>query len=341
MTSRYISIVIPVFNEEHVLHETYRRIHQVLTKIPHEIVFVDDGSDDRSGEYLAALAAQDPAVKVVSLSRNFGHQQAVSAGMRYARGDAVILMDADLQDPPEIIPQFLEKWREGYDVVYGVRTHRAGESIVKRGTAYLFYRFLRHLSEVDIPADVGDFRLISRRVVDLLNSMPEQHRFIRGMVSWVGFRQIGIPYERAPRSAGKSKYPWYKMWRFSLDGVTSFSVEPLRWVRRGALAVSALAFLASIWLIHQKLVFPHSLVLGWTSVMVTVLWLGALQLGALGILGEYLARVVEQGRRRPLYVVEDTTNVDRTAEFVMPTDLEEQGGETRGKTVDFHRNSIL
>ena len=343
MSEWMMSIVIPVFNEESIILNTYARLKTVMQPWTHELIFVDDGSTDQSREYLAGLSAQDPAVKVVTFSRNFGHQLAVSAGLHYASGDAVVLIDADLQDPPEVIPRFIEAWQQGYDVVYGVRARRAGESIVKRGTAYLFYRFLRHLSDVDIPADVGDFRLMSRRVVDVINRMPEAHRFVRGMVSWAGFQQLGIPYVREPRTAGQSKYPWHKMWRFSLDAVTSFSVEPLRWVRRGALAVSGLAFVASVWLIRQKLVYPHSLVLGWTSTMVTVLWLGALQLGALGILGEYLARVVEQGRQRPLYVVADTRNF--ADKGVTPSgDTSQTGdsrGERRGKTVDFHRNSLL
>ncbi len=341
MDESQLTIVVPVFNEEQIIRETYRRIHNVVNQTPHEIIFVNDGSTDHTLEHLADIALKDPRVKVISLSRNFGHQLAVTAGLNYAKGDAVILMDADLQDPPEMIPQFMETWRQGYDVVYGIRRHRAGESPLKRFTAFAFYRLLRHLSEVDVPADVGDFRLMSRRIVDMLNNMPEQHRFIRGMVSWVGFRQIGIPYDRDSRFGGESKYPFHKMWRFSLDALTSFSVEPLRWVRRGALAVSGLAFLASIWLIRQKLAFPHSLVLGWTSTMVTMLWLGALQLGALGIIGEYLARVVEQGRQRPLYVVAQTINVDDDEKSMSPPYPGERRTDKRGHAVDFDRNSVL
>ena len=339
-----ISVVVPVLNEEAVLSETYARLKKVLEPWPHEIVFVDDGSTDGSGDILSNLSIRDPHVKVISLSRNFAHQLAVSAGLHYVEGDAIILVDADLQDPPEVIPELIEKWRQGYDVVYGIRCKREGESRTKRLTAYLFYRILRRLSDVDIPRDVGDFRLLSRRVVNVLNVMPESHRFIRGMSSWVGFRQIGVSYVREPRAAGTTKYPWHKMWRFSLDAVTSFSVEPLRWVRRGAWVVAALAFLASLWLIRQKLMFPHSLVLGWTSMMVTVLWLGALQLGALGIFGEYLARVVEQGRKRPLYVVAETRNLG--AEDSESSDLtrihsERERGDHHGQAVDFHRHTLL
>ena len=344
MSEWMISVVIPVFNEEAIIRHTYARLKTVMHPWRHELIFVDDGSTDHSREYLTALSVQDPAVKVVILSRNFGHQLAVSAGMRYASGDAVVLIDADLQDPPEVITRFVGMWEQGYDVVYGVRTQREGESWAKRVTAHVFYRLLRQLSDVSIPADVGDFRLMSRRVVDVLNNMPEAHRFIRGMASWAGFRQIGIAYIREPRTAGTSKYPWHKMWRFSLDAVTSFSVEPLRWVRRGALAVSAMAFLASLWLIRQKLMFPHSLVLGWTSVMVTMLWLGALQLGALGIFGEYLARVVEQGRQRPLYVVAETQNLgaeDSGSTVFSEVHNERERGEHHGQAVDFHRHTLL
>lgn len=314
MNSFLISVVIPVFNENSVILDTYKRTQKVLQQFNYELIFVDDGSTDGSQETLATLPTADPSVQVIFLSRNFGHQNAVSAGLLRARGDAVIIMDADLQDPPELIVQFVQLWQQGNDVVYGVRQARPGESILKRASAHLFYRTLRRMSRVDIPLDVGDFRLMSRRVVDIVNAMPESHRFLRGMVSWVGFRQVGVPYMRGARTTGHSHYSWQNMWDLSLDGVTSFTVAPLRWVRRIALVIAAVAFAVSLRLIYAKLHNPHALVLGWTSMMVTVLWLGALQLGVLGIIGEYVGRIAEQGRSRPHFVVDQVITSEQTSE---------------------------
>jgi dolichol-phosphate mannosyltransferase len=312
MSNYLISIVIPVYNEHDMVVQTYTRTKKALQNIHYELVFVDDGSTDESRQKLFELAAGDPAVKVVALSRNFGHQSAVTAGLVHAEGDAVVVMDADLQDPPELIELFIELWKQGYDVVYGIRHLRIGDSWFKRKAAHLFYRTLGSLSDVNIPPDVGDFRLMSRRVVDVVNAMPEYHRYLRGMVAWAGFRQIGVPYNRAPRSQGTTHYSWKKMWHLSLDGITSFSIQPLRWIRRVALMVSALALMASLWLIYQKLSNPKNpaLVLGWTSMMVTVLWLGSLQLGVLGIIGEYVGRTLEQGRQRPQFIVDQVVSRD-------------------------------
>ena len=309
-TSYHLSIVIPVYNEVAVLPQTYARLLAVMEPYDYELIFVDDGSQDASLSLLNRWASVNNRVKVLSFSRNFGHQPAVSAGLHYAKGDAVVLIDADLQDPPEVIPAMVSAWEDGYDVVYGVRQDREGESWSKKITAYVFYRFLRSISDVDIPVDSGDFRLLSRPVVNVINAMPESHRFVRGMTAWAGFRQTGVPYRRAARAAGESKYPWRKMWHLSLDAVTSFSVAPLRWVRRVALTVAFVALIASVLLIRQKLLYPHSLILGWTSVMVSILWLGALQLGAIGIIGEYMAHVVDQVRQRPLYVIARAWNFE-------------------------------
>ena len=318
-SSHRISVVVPVFNEVDVLALTYGRLIAVLDSFDYELMFVDDGSRDGSLALLASLALSNDRVKVLSLSRNFGHQPAVSAGLHYATGDAVVLIDADLQDPPEIIPAMVTAWEEGYDVVYGVRQSRDGESWLKRLAAHLFYRFLRRASDVEIPIDSGDFRLLSRTVVDVINGMPERNRFMRGMTAWVGFRQTGVFYQRAARAAGESKYPWHKMWRLSLDAITGFSTAPLRWVFRASLTVAMVAFLGSMWLLYQRVSYPKTsgLVIGWTSLILTLLWLGSFQLGAIAIIGKYLGHVVDQVRQRPLYVVARTWNVDGATTSVL------------------------
>lgn len=317
-----ISVVMPVYNEEAVLIQTYRRLKNVLANYSAELIFVDDGSSDQSPLILENLAQHDPHVKVLFLSRNFGHQSAVTAGLRYAQGDATVILDADLQDPPELIPDMVRQWHEGYDVVYGVRDSRQGETWFKRLTAGVFYHLLRRMSEVDIPPNVGDFRLLTRSVVNVLNAMPEPQRFLRGMAAWAGFRQIGVHYVRDPRAAGATKYPLRRMWRLSIDAMTGFTATPLRVGTRLAMLVAVIAASFSVWLIYQKLHHPAALVLGWTSLMVTVLWLGALQLLVMGIIGEYVARIVEQTRGRPLYVIARTANVDvmdaTTASWQLP-----------------------
>lgn len=296
--------------------QTVAKITSVLAPHKYELILVDDGSSDGSSTLVRELAQYNSNVIGIFLSRNFGHQNAVSAGLKKASGDAVVVMDADLQDPPELIEKFIELWLSGYDVVYGIRSQRLGESWLKRLTAHLFYRALGRLSKVPIPDDAGDFRLMSRRVVNILNAMPEYHRYIRGMVAWAGFKQIGVPYNRNPRFQGKTHYSWRKMWHLSLDGITSFSVEPLRWIRRIALVVAAIALVVSIWLINQKLSHPHSpaLVLGWTSLMVTILWLGAAQLAVLGIIGEYIGRIMEQGQQRPQFIIEEIVTSENPSE---------------------------
>lgn len=304
-TPELISIVIPCFNEEQVIGETINRLKTIsdaMTDVQVELIFVDDGSRDSTRELLKQLAANDSRIKIVGFARNFGHQIAVTAGIDAANGDAVVLIDADMQDPPEIIPQMVEKWHEGYDVVFGTRTERAGESAFKRATARMFYRMLNRLSDVPIPLDTGDFRLMSRSVVDTLNAMPERHRFIRGMVSWVGFRQIALPYARAERFAGESKYPLRKMLRFATDGIISFSSKPLQLSIGMGVTSAILALLGLFYVVCVRL-FTSDWVDGWAGLMVAVLFIGGVQLISIGILGEYIGRMYAEMKQRPLYVV--------------------------------------
>jgi polyisoprenyl-phosphate glycosyltransferase len=301
-----ISVVAPVHNEAETLPELHRRIRAAVAGLDGcEIVLVDDGSTDGSWPAMLALAQQDPYMRVLRLSRNFGHQAALTAGLDAARGDAVVLMDADLQDPPELIPALVAKWQEGYDVVYGLRTERDGESRFKRWTASAFYRLLRGMTRVDIPADAGDFRLLSRRAVEALASMPERARFLRGMTSWVGFRQVGVPYRRDVRYAGETKYSTRRMVRLALDAITSFSTAPIRVVTGIGFAVVALCGGVLAWAIYVKF-FTDTAVAGWTSVLIVVLLLGGMQLVAFGVIGQYVARIFEEAKHRPLYLVEES-----------------------------------
>ena len=299
-----LSVVVPCYNEEPVIEATHARLLGSLQALglSFEILYVNDGSQDGTLSRLQALQRSCREVRVLSLSRNFGHQMAVTAGLDYAQGAAVVLIDADLQDPPELIGTLVAKWREGYDVVYGQRERRAGESIFKRATAALFYRLINHLSDVPIPLDTGDFRLMSRRVVEALKHMPERDRFLRGMVSWVGFRQTAVQYARAERHAGKTKYPLSKMVAFAADGILSFSLKPLHLATMMGFLTSALAFLGILYALGLRLLTPYW-VSGWTLLMISILFLGGVQLICLGILGEYLGRIYAASKRRPLYLV--------------------------------------
>lgn len=306
-TRALLSVVVPCFNEQEVIDETIKRLGSFCEQageLDVELIFVDDGSRDRTRELLRAHAQRDPRIRVVGFARNFGHQIAVTAGIDAAHGDAVVLIDADLQDPPEVIHEMVGKWREGYDVVYGTRTERPGESLFKRATAKVFYRLLNKLSDVAIPFDTGDFRLMSRSVVDTLRAMPERDRFIRGMVSWVGFRQVALPYKRASRFAGESKYPLRKMLRFAIDGILSFSTKPLQ-IAIGFGMLSALLALVGIFYALFLRVFTSIWIEGWTAIMIAVLFLGGGQLICLGILGEYVGRIYNEIKRRPMYVVQE------------------------------------
>jgi glycosyltransferase involved in cell wall biosynthesis len=307
-----LSVVVPAYNEAEVLPTTHRRLIDALgglEGVDLEILYVDDGSKDGTREVLQGLQRQDPRVRVIRFSRNFGHQMAVTAGVEHASGDAVVLIDADLQDPPELIPEMLKRWREGYGVAYGVRAVREGESTFKRWTAMAFYRVLNRLTDTAIPLDTGDFRLMDRRVVNALRNMPERDRFVRGMVSWVGFRQVGVPYPRAARLAGESKYPLFKMVRFAIDGIASFSVRPLRlatWM--GLLS----AFVALCGIIYAILVraLSHHWVAGWAATFVAILFVGGIQLVSVGVIGEYVGRIYGEVKRRPLYVVDERSGFD-------------------------------
>ena len=306
-----LSVVAPCFNEEGVLHELYRRISQVLDGSGEswELVLVNDGSRDRTPEIMRELHAQDERVKVVDFARNFGHQIAVTAGMDYAQGDAVVLIDADLQDPPELILEMLAKWREGYEVVYAIRAERKGETWFKEFTAKMFYRIIYKITDIDIPMDTGDFRLMDRKVVNTLKTMHERHRFIRGMSVWVGFRQTGVKYVRAERYAGETKYPLKKMLKFAMDGITSFSYFPLQLATYIGFIAALLAVLGIIVTIILRLSGSHTF-LGQATTLVSVLFLGGVQLICLGILGEYLGRIYDEVKGRPLYIVREALGFD-------------------------------
>lgn len=312
MTHPLLSVVVPCYNEEEVLPETHRRLSTAVAGLvkDYEIVYVDDGSRDRTGELLADLQALDERVRVVRLARNFGHQLAVTAGIDHARGQAVVLIDADLQDPPEVIGEMLARWREGYHVAFGVRTDRRGESPFKLWTAKAFYRLLNKLSDVAIPLDTGDFRLMDRRVVDVLRHMPERDRFVRGMVSWTGFRQVAVPYRRAERFAGESKYPLLKMLRFALDGIVSFSSAPLKVATWLGFVSSAIALAGILFAVTVRL-YTRDWVPGWAATFVAVLFMGGIQLLSIGIIGEYVGRIYAEGKRRPLYLVGELLGFER------------------------------
>jgi polyisoprenyl-phosphate glycosyltransferase len=300
-----LSVVVPCYNEEESVLETHRRLARALATIPNatwEIVYVDDGSVDATMEQLRHIQSADPGVRVVRLSRNFGHQIAVTAGLEHAAGDAVVIIDADLQDPPEIIPDLVAQWREGYEVVYGQRVRRLGEGRFKILSAKLFYRLLNRLSEIPIPQDVGDFRLIDRKVVNALQQMPEQARFLRGMVTWAGFRHAAVRYDRDPRMAGRTKYPFWKMLGFAMDAISSFSGKPLRLAMWMGFAASGIALLGVGYALIVRLFTPHW-VPGWAAIFVAVLFIGGVQLISIGIIGEYVGRIYNEVKRRPLFLV--------------------------------------
>lgn len=297
-----LSVIVPVYNEEEVVAQTFRTLESVLSGVEHELIFVNDGSRDRTRAIVEELLQEFPGHRLVNFSRNFGHQAAFSAGLRNARGQAVVIIDGDLQDPPELIHQMLEKWREGYQVVYAQRRSRAGETFFKKFTAHTFYRLLNSLTSIDIPPDTGDYRLMDRAVVDHLNALPERSRFLRGLVCWVGFRRIGLQYDRAERAAGTSKYPLRKMMRLAIDGITSFSTLPLRLSFTMGLASTAIAGLIGIWGLIEKLLYPATTSPGWTSLIVAIVFLGGIQLITIGILGEYIGRIYDEVKQRPLYI---------------------------------------
>jgi dolichol-phosphate mannosyltransferase len=310
-----LSLIIPIYNEEEVIPELHRRLREVMTDLSQvvsswEVVFIDDGSKDKSLSMLREISAAETRYKVLSFSRNFGHQLAITAGLDRAEGDAVVIIDADLQDPPEVIKQMIAKWREGFDVVYGVRRTRAGETLFKKVTAAAFYRILRvMLGGLPIPVDAGDFRLVGRPVVLTLRSLKEKHRFVRGMVTWVGFKQFALLYDREARFAGETKYPFSKMLRFAIDAITSFSIIPLRFATWLGVLSGLFAGVAALFVLYAKL-FLNDTVQGWTTIMIAVALGSSAQLIMIGVLGEYIGRIYEEIKRRPLYVMAEQINFE-------------------------------
>ncbi|WP_096876804.1 glycosyltransferase family 2 protein [Methylomonas koyamae] len=299
-----LSIIIPAYNEQEVLGEFYARVTAVLDSMvsDYELIFVNDGSRDGTLPLLEKFAESDPRVVVIDLSRNFGKEIAVSAGIDFARGDAVVIIDADLQDPPELIPEFVRQWQNGFDNVYARRVSRDGESTIKKVTAYLFYRFIRMITNIDIPADTGDFRLLSRRAVDSLKQLPERNRFMKGLYAWIGYPAIAVEYRRDPRYAGDTKWNYWKLWNFALEGITSFTEVPLKVASYVGGFIAFFAFCYGIYIIVNTLLYGNP-VAGYPSLIVTILFLGGIQLVFIGILGEYLARAFSESKRRPLYFV--------------------------------------
>ena len=300
------SIVAPIYNELDNLSELYQRVREVMsgTDETWELILVDDGSSDGSTRRILEMAKDDERVRPVIFARNFGHQVAITAGWDYARGEAVVIIDADLQDPPEAIPELIAKWREGYEVVYAVRAEREGETWFKKTTAALFYRIVHRITDVNIPVDSGDFRLMDRKVVEVLKTMRERHRFPRGMSAWVGFRQIGVPYKRAARHAGVTKYPFNKMLKLALNAITGFSYFPLQLATYFGFAAAGVAIIAIPVVIIMRLV-GHGAFLGQATTLIAVLFLGGVQLIFLGVLGEYLGRIYDEVKGRPLYIVRE------------------------------------
>lgn len=297
-----LSVIIPVFNEEEIVAKTYEVLEEELKCYEHELIFVNDGSKDRTREIVESLIPAGSNNKIVNFSRNFGHQAAFSAGLDKATGDAVVIIDGDLQDPPSLIHEMMEKWHEGYQVVYAQRNKRAGETIFKRFTAFAFYRIIGSLTSIDIPPDTGDFRLMDRCVVDQLKNLPERSRFLRGLVCWVGFKKIGVKYDRAERTAGTSKYPLKKMMRLAFDGITGFSSAPLKISFYLGMIATIVGFGIFVWSILEKFLSPATTVPGWASLMTAVVFFSGVQLITIGILGEYIGRIYDEVKQRPLYI---------------------------------------
>jgi glycosyltransferase involved in cell wall biosynthesis len=312
-----ISVVVPCYNEEAMVEAFWRRTAPVLEALDpgYEIVFVNDGSRDRTAARIFALHLSDPRVKLVDLSRNFGKEIAMSAGLDYALGQAVVIMDADLQDPPELIPELVALWRQGFDTVYATRSGREGEGLLKRITAALFYRVIGKLSRTTIPADTGDFRLMSRRVVDAVKQLRERHRFMKGLFSWVGFPSTGITYRREPRFAGKTKWNYWRLWNFAIEGISSFSMVPLQLSGYIGFAASLFAFLYALVITGKVLIYGRDMP-GYASIMVAILFFSGLQLIILGVIGEYVGRMFNEVKKRPLYLVQDVVGISDPADEI-------------------------
>ncbi len=302
-----LSIIIPIYNEEGNINLLYERVKKVALQITasHEFVFINDGSRDKSIQLIKELAAKDNCVKYINFARNFGHQIAVTAGLDHCHGQRIAIIDADLQDPPELIIEMNQKMNEGFEVVYAKRKSRDGESFLKKQTAKWFYRTLQKITSVNIPVDTGDFRIVDRKIVDVLKQMPEQHKFLRGQISWIGFNQTYVEYDRAERNAGETGYTYRKMFRFAMDGITAFSTTPLKFATTLGFMVSIIAFFVSLYALYAKFIL-HDVVQGWTSLMLVVLFLGGVQLICIGIIGEYISRLSTDVKSRPLYVIKET-----------------------------------
>ncbi len=309
-----VSVVIPMYNEQEVVKKCYEKINNTLKNIEdkydYEIIFINDGSKDETLEILKDIAKNDKKVKIIAFSRNFGHQSAVTAGLKNVTGDAIVIIDADLQDPPELIPQMLELWEKGNDIIYGKRKTRKGESKFKLLTASMFYKTLNLLSDVEIPKDTGDFRLVDRNVVDIINQLPEHNKFLRGLFSWVGFEQIPFEYVREKRYAGKTKYPLKKMLRLAQDGIFSFSIKPLKIVGAMGILSVVISILILIYAILSYFCNWNNLTAGWTSIMVTMTFLCGMILISLWMIGEYIGRIYDETRGRPQYIIKDTINFE-------------------------------
>lgn len=305
------SVVVPMFNEQEVVMKTYQRLKEVMDKTgeAYELVFVNDGSKDATASILQEICRIDPNVKMIDFSRNFGHQIAITAGMDYSSGDSVVVIDGDLQDPPEVIPLMLQKWREGFDVVYGKRLKRKGDTFFKKATAAMFYRFLRMMTDVDIPVDTGDFRLIDRKVCDAMKRVNEKNRYIRGLISWLGFKQAAVEFERDKRFAGETKYPFKKMLKFAFDAITSFSYKPLKLATYLGFTLSVLSFLYLIFNLYLR-IFTNITTSGWTSIIAVNLLFNGFVLIILGIIGEYVGRIYDETKNRPIYVVRELVNFE-------------------------------
>ena len=308
-----ISIVIPVYNEEKVLEISYNKIKDILENIEqydYEIVFINDGSKDSTFSILEKISNENNRVRVISFSRNFGQEAALTAGLKYVTGDAIVIIDADLQDPPELIPEMLKLWEQGNEVIYGKRKRRKGESAFKLLTAKMFYKTLNALSDVEIPKDTGDFRLVDKKVVEVINSMPEHNKFIRGLFSWVGFKQYAYEYKRNERIAGKTKYPFRKMWKLATDGIVSFSTKPLKIVGGVGILTIILSICILIYSLISFALKLNNLTPGWTSIMVAITLFSGVQLLSIWIMSEYIARIYDETRKRPEYIIDKKINID-------------------------------
>jgi len=301
-----LSIIVPTYNEEEVLPDFHSRLSRVLDKLDCDtkIIYVNDGSTDRTIGVINNLRRGDTRIAIVDLSRNFGKEIAMTAGFDYADGDAVVVIDADLQDPPELIPEFVKHYREGFDVVYAQRVSRSGERALKKATAFLFYRLIQGATHIKIPVDTGDFRLLSRRAMDAIKKLREQHRFMKGLYAWIGFPQKAVPYRRDPRQAGRSKWNYWRLWNFALEGFTSFTIAPLKVATYLGITTAFAAFVYAVWVIYKTLAHGDP-VAGYPSLMVVILFLGGIQLMTIGVLGEYLGRMFDETKQRPLYFVKE------------------------------------